>query len=1151
MASVYVRGSDVLLGFVYSSGTVYYNEYTLRVLGVTAATQTGAVTVAGVAPTVSASATCATTTGAVSVTGYAPVVNQVLTNLLHAGGQESAGTSSYVTSSITVTSGRPVVVWICISYTAVNNSLTGVSVSGASQTWNQAGAGDWAANDYGQNWCFTSDATSGGSGTLTVTTSGNHDAISVLVYELLNADGYAFGTGAFGTGVVTPRETAPSESTVNVAASDYILGHVGFFDFTKALTSITPRSTWTEIGEHWIEKTGASWEIGTHAQISPKGGDASDTISVTFDEAQSWQFFKLPLESVAGNVSRTPGTGTVSVAGVAPTVSADASTSFLVGAVAVAGVAPTFAGHHTAAPTTGTVAVDGVAPTVAASSSPATTTGAVAVDGLAAASAAHHTAATITGTVAVDGVAPTVAASSSPATTTGTVAVDGVAPTVATTQDAAANTTTGTVAVDGQIPAVSTGTSVTAATTTGAVAVDGLAAASAAHHTASTVTGVVTVDGLAPTLAAASTTDTTTGTVAVDGLAPTFAANFDAAPTTGTVAVDGVAPTLVASSTADSATGTVSVDGQNPAVSTDSSTTAATATGTVAVDGVAPTVVASSTTNTATGAVTVDGLAPTVATTQDFTAASSAGAVAVDGLAPTVDAGTDATADTATGTVAVAGEAPALVTSSTTDTTTGTIAVDGLAPTVATTGDVTVNTASGAVTVDGLTPAAAANFDAAPTVGAVTVVGLAPAFAANFTAATQTGTVTCVGNTPTVIVGGVGVQRPVYVGGKAVAYAGFTNTRQTLSLTDLTGGVASQPSLGDIIIVAYGTADNANRTLSIWDNSNREYELVAAQLYVNVTNDTNLRFAYKALKEQAETSVSIGPTQNTASAGAVAVHVWRNVDLSVPLSGVLSSTSTAASLPNPPAITPTRDNSVVLAVGFASLSVADTNAFTSSDLSNFVTVFSPDTRDGIVGMGSYDWSSGQFDPATFGNATSTSSATYGAYSVALRGQLASGTEAITSPAVGTVAVSGLAPNLGLGSSIDTATGVVDIMGYMPDAQGGTDASVTTDVGTVSVLGYAPQVPTIYVLDAASGSYAVVGNAATLARTWNIPLPSGTYEVTGYPAGLYVGDNSAIDEDVVTVPAEVRTMVLPPEDRVMVVPAGNRDLEAGGVQDMTA
>jgi hypothetical protein len=230
---------------------------------------------------------------------------------------------------------------------------------------------------------------------------------------------------------------------------------------------------------------------------------------------------------------------------------------------------------------------------------------------------------------------------------------------------------------------------------------------------------------------------------------------------------------------------------------------------------------------------------------------------------------------------------------------------------------------------------------------------------------------------------GGGIQ---FVGGTLAAKAGASSGNTTIALNSgLTGGISSAAIDGDLVIAAFGTgsaASSDSRTLAITDGTN-PYTLVGTELFSNDTFDANLRVCYKFVSGDTETT--FGPTGEVADAGAMAVFVFRGVDLVTPLDvAAQTATGTNTSRADPPSITPTTPGAVVVCIGAAGHN-GGVDTFTSSDLSGFQTIGSDDSNDCTLGLGYKEWSSGAFDAAAFGHteADSTSFA-WAALSLALR-----------------------------------------------------------------------------------------------------------------------------------------------------------------------
>jgi hypothetical protein len=208
-----------------------------------------------------------------------------------------------------------------------------------------------------------------------------------------------------------------------------------------------------------------------------------------------------------------------------------------------------------------------------------------------------------------------------------------------------------------------------------------------------------------------------------------------------------------------------------------------------------------------------------------------------------------------------------------------------------------------------------------------------------------------------------------YVGGYTLGFAGSASNITITFGGNLTGGIASSASEGDLVIVYFGTGSGSDRNLVVAGYTE------IAELYSNDTYAANLAVAYKFMGETPDTNfVLTGGTRSTADAGAVVVHVFRNVDPFVP-TDVTSTTATGTNsvLCNPPAITPSTAGAVVVSGGAGAHTRGD-RAFSSSDLTAFLSSGEDDTNDVTVGAGYVEWTSGAVDPAafTFSNTNSTS-----------------------------------------------------------------------------------------------------------------------------------------------------------------------------------
>lgn len=218
-----------------------------------------------------------------------------------------------------------------------------------------------------------------------------------------------------------------------------------------------------------------------------------------------------------------------------------------------------------------------------------------------------------------------------------------------------------------------------------------------------------------------------------------------------------------------------------------------------------------------------------------------------------------------------------------------------------------------------------------------------------------------------------------YVGGASTASAGSSSL--TLSLTALTGGLASAPAEDDIVILSFAQHIAGDANLAPTTSGYTEL----ADLYTSDEGDLNMYVGYKVMGVTPDTTVTV-PSQGTGSL-IVAVHVWRNVDTTTPID---ATTTTATGVDtvqaDPASITPVTSGAVVIVVG---ASASDT---TNSDIttvpSGYTVEVSRNTsasRECGLVVGAKAWAGGAENPGVFTGTTSTDSkAVWGAVTIALR-----------------------------------------------------------------------------------------------------------------------------------------------------------------------
>src|SRR4051812_9329367 len=98
----------------------------------------------------------------------------------------------------------------------------------------------------------------------------------------------------------------------------------------------------------------------------------------------------------------------------------------------------------------------------------------------------------------------------------------------------------------------------------------------------------------------------------------------------------------------------------------------------------------------------------------------------------------------------------------------------------------------------------------------------------------------------------------VFVGGYTVAIPGSTTINTAVSLTSLTGGIATAPASGDFVIVGYGATDN-NADLNIQMISAGWTEQADMHSPAN-TFDSQCGVYTKRMGGSPDTSCTVGPT---------------------------------------------------------------------------------------------------------------------------------------------------------------------------------------------------------------------------------------------------------------------------------------------------
>lgn len=220
---------------------------------------------------------------------------------------------------------------------------------------------------------------------------------------------------------------------------------------------------------------------------------------------------------------------------------------------------------------------------------------------------------------------------------------------------------------------------------------------------------------------------------------------------------------------------------------------------------------------------------------------------------------------------------------------------------------------------------------------------------------------------------------PVYVGGYTVGFAGTASTTN-VSLTSLTGGIASAPSENDIVIVAYSASSNFSGTPTV-----SGYTVIAQLLQLNAKY-SKLHVSYKKMTATPDTSITLSGSSDFFNCTA-AVYVFRGQDLTTPFDATATTdTGISSGLVDPPAIFVPNAGGLIICAGSV-CSITTGGAMGASYLSNFITETrdQPVANDCSVGIGSIVSNGGSYNPGAWTFANDTANSSWCAVTMALRG----------------------------------------------------------------------------------------------------------------------------------------------------------------------
>ena len=345
-----------------------------------------------------------------------------------------------------------------------------------------------------------------------------------------------------------------------------------------------------------------------------------------------------------------------------------------------------------------------------------------------------------------------------------------------------------------------------------------------------------------------------------------------------------------------------------------------------------------------------------------------------------------------------------------------------------------------------------------------------------------------------------------YVGGTSGV---GTSTGYSVSLNGtLTGGIASSPAAGDIVVVASGFGNTASSAPAITGNNSGAYQALGAAVHANDTWDTEFRAFYQVMGSTPDTSLTVTRVTNTAYGGGTVVHVWRGQHATTPINvtGTPASGTNGAAA-NPPSVTPNASGAVVIAMGAGTMPSTEASGYTGiTGYSNAVAVKGDgSTSDFTVVMASLAWTSGAADPPVVSGGTqNNASSSWAAQTIALAPQPPAAYVLDAQPA--SFVLSGQAATLLKTEVLNAQPGALVITGQdatMTVAPALQNYELDAQPGVLSLGGAPAGLLKASVIQASPAGLSVSGASASLVRGRLLVAEPGALSLVGQDASLTV------------------------------------------------
>jgi hypothetical protein len=199
------------------------------------------------------------------------------------------------------------------------------------------------------------------------------------------------------------------------------------------------------------------------------------------------------------------------------------------------------------------------------------------------------------------------------------------------------------------------------------------------------------------------------------------------------------------------------------------------------------------------------------------------------------------------------------------------------------------------------------------------------------------------------------------------------------------GSATYTPADNDFIIVSYSAGSAAvNLDLNATPPSGTYTE--RADLYQDDTSDSNFYVGTKVAVASTDTSLTLSAGTAATQERTWIVEIWSGVDTATPMDvTVTTAGGINGGRPNPPSITPTTADTVVIATCSAAvLTGMVAFAQSGSELANFLSIAVTGGEESVAGSGSFAWTSGAFDPVAWVGSSTGTGACWNAVCLALR-----------------------------------------------------------------------------------------------------------------------------------------------------------------------